>query len=89
VKVRGDDRLAGEQNRQADLRRLSDREMEVLLLVAHGKTNEEIGMVLGISGKTVQHHLARIYRKIDVTSRVTAALWLAERGLVGDRLPVS
>ena len=40
-------------------------------------------MLLGISGKTVQHHVARIYRKIDVTGRVGAALWLARRGLVG------
>jgi DNA-binding CsgD family transcriptional regulator len=62
---------------------LSNREIDVLLLVAKGKTNEEIGLVLGISGKTVQHHVARTYRKIDVTGRVGAAMWLAERGLVG------
>jgi DNA-binding CsgD family transcriptional regulator len=64
-------------------RHLSNREIEVLLLVAEGKTNEEIGIVLGISGKTVQHHVASSYRKIDVTSRVGAAVWLAQRGLVG------
>jgi len=64
-------------------RHLSNREIEVLLLVAEGKTNEEIGLILGISGKTVQHHVARAYRKIDVSSRVGAAMWLAERGLVG------
>ena len=62
---------------------LSNREIEVLMLVAEGKTNEEIGLVLGISGKTVQHHVARAYRKIDVTGRVGAAMWLAERGMVG------
>jgi DNA-binding CsgD family transcriptional regulator len=55
----------------------------VLLLVAEGKTNEEIGLLLGISGKTAQHHVARIYRKIGVSSRVGATMWLAERGLVG------
>ncbi len=64
-------------------RQLSDRELEVLQLVAEGKTNEEIGMLLGISGKTVQHHVARTYRKIDVTGRVGAAMWLARRRLVG------
>jgi DNA-binding CsgD family transcriptional regulator len=63
---------------------LSNREIDVLMLVAEGKTNEEIGLVLGISGKTVQHHVARAYRKIDVTGRVGAAMWLAERGLVGN-----
>ena len=62
---------------------LSNREVEVLSLVAEGKTNEQVGLVLGISGKTVQHHVARVYRKIDVTGRVGAAMWLAARGLVG------
>jgi DNA-binding CsgD family transcriptional regulator len=63
--------------------RLASREMDVLLLLAHGKTNEEIGAALGISPKTAQHTVARAYRKIGVSGRVGAALWLAERGLVG------
>jgi DNA-binding CsgD family transcriptional regulator len=63
---------------------LSNRETDVLLLVAEGKTNAEIGDILGISGKTVQHHVARAYRKIGVTGRVGAAMWLARRGLVGN-----
>ena len=63
---------------------LSTREVDVLLLVAEGKTNEEIGIVLGISGKTVQHHVARAYRKIDVSGRVGAVMWLAQRGMVGN-----
>jgi DNA-binding CsgD family transcriptional regulator len=61
---------------------LSKREIEVLVLVAHGHTNEEIGDVLGISKKTAQHHVARGCRKIGVSGRVGAAVWLAERGLV-------
>ena len=56
----------------------------MLLLVAEGKTNPEIGDLLGISAKTVQHHVARAYRKIGVTGRVGAAVWLAQRGLVGN-----
>jgi len=64
-------------------RYLSNRESEVLMLVALGKTNEEIGEVLGISKKTAQHHVASAYRKIGVSNRVGAAVWLAERGLVG------
>ena len=63
--------------------RLASREMDVLLLLAHGKTNEEIGAALGISPKTAQHSVARAYRKIGVSGRVGAAMWLAERGLVG------
>jgi DNA-binding CsgD family transcriptional regulator len=62
---------------------LTNRETEVLLLVAEGKTNDEIGLILGISGKTAQHHVAAAYRKIGVCSRVAATVWLAERGLVG------
>jgi DNA-binding CsgD family transcriptional regulator len=62
---------------------LSDREIEVLLLVAEGKTNDEIGLMLGISGKTAQHHVAKVYRKIAVSNRVGATVWLAERGFIG------
>jgi DNA-binding CsgD family transcriptional regulator len=76
------DATQGNPLREAEAR-LSERECEVLLLVAEGKTNEEIGLLLGISGKTAQHHVARIYRKIGVSSRVGATVWLAERGLVG------
>jgi DNA-binding CsgD family transcriptional regulator len=63
---------------------LSTRETDVLMLVAEGKTNAEIGGILGISGKTVQHHVARAYRKLDVTGRVGATMWLARHGLVGN-----
>jgi len=83
---------AGERERERDelaegsaaegAPRLSSREIEVLTLIAQGKTNDEIGNLLGISGKTAQHHVARVYRKIGVSSRVGATLWLAERGFV-------
>jgi len=64
---------------------LSAREREVLLLVADGRTNEEIGVTLGISKKTAQHHVAHGYRKLGVTGRVGATVWLAQRGFVGNR----
>jgi DNA-binding CsgD family transcriptional regulator len=71
--------------RRARLRRarkaLTDRELEVLRLVGVGKTNAEIGVLLHISQKTVQHHVAHIYDKLGVYSRAGATLWLAERGL--------
>jgi len=75
----GRKRLAAEATRY-----LSDREFEVLRLVAFGRTNEQIGAELGISKKTAQHHVAHACRKIQVTGRVGAVLWLAERGLVGN-----
>lgn len=61
---------------------LSNRELEVLLLMANGRTNAEIGELLGISKKTAQHHVAHAYRKLGVSGRVTATVWLMERGLL-------
>jgi DNA-binding CsgD family transcriptional regulator len=72
--------------RRGGIPQLSNRELEVLQLVAEGKTNEEIGIVLGISRKTAQHHVARSYRKLGVSNRVSAAMRLAEQGLLGKRL---
>jgi len=61
---------------------LSKRELEVLSHVALGRTNEEIGVALGISSKTAQHHVAHVYRKLGVSGRVGATVWLMERGLL-------
>ncbi len=65
-------------------RELTARELQVLRLVGLGKTNREIAMVLSISQKTVQHHVAHAYDKVGVYSRAGATLWLAERGLAGE-----
>jgi DNA-binding CsgD family transcriptional regulator len=65
-------------------RRLSSRELEVLQLVANGRTNAEIGDLLGISKKTAQHHVAHAYGKLGLSGRVTATLWLMEHGLLGE-----
>lgn len=64
-------------------RGLSDREIEVLVLVARGKSNREIGQLLGISPRTVQNHVAHVYDKIGVYSRAGATLFAVEAGLVG------
>jgi HD-GYP domain-containing protein (c-di-GMP phosphodiesterase class II)/DNA-binding CsgD family transcriptional regulator len=61
---------------------LTDREVEVLRLVARGKSNKEIGAKLGISPKTVQHHVAHVYAKIGVGSRAGAAIFATENGLL-------
>jgi len=57
---------------------LSNRELEVLHLIAKGKTNKEIGGVLGISARTVQVHASRAYDKIGAYNRAGATSWLAE-----------
>jgi NAD(P)-dependent dehydrogenase (short-subunit alcohol dehydrogenase family) len=56
----------------------SQREFEVLRLVAQGKTNKEIGKILGISARTAQVHVSNIYGKIGVCNRASAVLWLIE-----------
>ena len=62
-------------------RRVSARELEVLRLVGSGKTNREIAFLLGISEKTVQHHVANSYDKLGLYSRAGVATWLVEHGL--------
>lgn len=62
---------------------LTDREVEVLRLVSRGGTNKDVARELGISHRTVQHHVAHIYNKIGVASRAGAALFAAENGLSG------
>ncbi len=62
---------------------LTDREVEVLRLVARGSSNKQIGADLGISPRTVQHHVAHLYAKIGVGSRAGAALFATEHGLLG------
>ncbi len=62
---------------------LTDREVEVLRLVARGGTNKDVARALRISHRTVQHHVDHIYDKIGVTSRAGAALFAAQQGLTG------
>ena len=53
---------------------LTQREAEVLQLITFGKTNPEIGSILGISTNTVSGYVKQIFLKLDVSDRVTAAL---------------
>lgn len=61
---------------------LTDREREVLRLVADGKTNQTIGAELSISEKTVEKYLAAIFIKLNVSSRVEAAVYAVREGLI-------
>lgn len=64
------------------LPQLTDREIEVLALIAQGHTNQEIAQHLGLSPKTVMHHSGHIYRKLGVRGRAEAAVYAASVGLV-------
>ena len=58
--------------------RLSERELEVLRLVATGLANKLIARRLGITERTVKAHLTNVYARIGVTDRTQAALWASE-----------
>jgi len=61
---------------------LTERELDVLALAAKGYTNKAIGLQLGISDRTVQGHLARIYQKLDAGSRTEAVMKAVSTGLL-------
>ncbi len=60
---------------------LSDREVEVLVLVARGLSNKEIGRALHISARTAQQHIRHLYEKTGVSNRAAAALFAVEHDL--------
>lgn len=60
---------------------LTPREAEVFCWLARGKTNAEIGFILGMSPRTVQKHLEHIYRKLGVETRMAAVLLVLAKGL--------
>jgi len=66
----------------ADVSGLTQREMEVLRLVAAGRTNRAIAAELFLSEKTVSRHLSNIFAKLDVPSRAAATVYAYEHGLV-------
>jgi HD-GYP domain-containing protein (c-di-GMP phosphodiesterase class II) len=61
---------------------LSDREVQVLRLVARGHSNREIARLLWISPKTAGHHVQHIYAKIGVSTRAAAAMFAMEHDLI-------
>ena len=69
----------GEDNSaKSRTKNLSERQIEILALVAVGATNDEIANRLCISPHTVKTHLYRIFKKINVPNRVQASLWAAQ-----------
>jgi DNA-binding NarL/FixJ family response regulator len=67
---------------QAAVEPLTEREIEVLRLVAKGLTNKAVGQALGISDRTVQGHLANIYGKLDAASRTEAVTEALKQGWI-------
>ena len=61
---------------------LSERELEILRLVAQGMTDSQVAQRLYVSPRTVGQHLRSIYRKLGVPSRAAAAKAAVERSLI-------
>lgn len=61
---------------------LTPRQRDVLRLVATGSTNKEVARQLGISAKTVMHHLTVVFQVAGVRTRTEAAIWARDHGLV-------
>ncbi|OLE27038.1 MAG: hypothetical protein AUG49_06480 [Catenulispora sp. 13_1_20CM_3_70_7] len=68
--------------RSGSLDRLTAREMEIARLVRDGRTNRQIARALGLSTKTVEAHLSRIFAKLSIPSRTVLAVLVT----TGDRL---
>jgi DNA-binding NarL/FixJ family response regulator len=64
------------------MRPLTEREIEILRLIAKGLSNNEAAQVLGLSRATVRTHLEHIYEKLDVTNRVEAVTEGLRKGLI-------
>lgn len=77
--------LAGEGQGVAQGRggSLTDREREVLALIADGRSNREIARALVLSEKTVKTHVSNILMKLDLADRTQAALWAVRSGTAG------
>ena len=61
---------------------LSEREVQVLRLLAEGRTNSGIAETLFISEKTVARHVSNIFDKLDVSNRAAATAWAYQRHLI-------
>jgi DNA-binding NarL/FixJ family response regulator len=75
-----------EQTAPDPINELSEREREILSLVAEGLTNREIGDRLHLAEKTVKHYMTNVLQKLQVRTRVEAALLAQERRLRGEDL---
>ena len=71
----------------ADNTELTTREIQILALIAEGKSNKEIAAKLVISINTVKVHVSNIFQKIEVSSRTEATLYAIENGIVSPALP--
>jgi len=69
----------------ADANRLSPREREIIVMLARGASNKEIARKLDLAESTVKIHVQGILRKLNLASRVQAAVYAVEHGMVAEK----
>ncbi|MFC0861944.1 response regulator [Sphaerimonospora cavernae] len=79
-------RTAGKRIR-GPIEPLTQRELDVVRLLAHGRTNEELALELYVTPATIKTHLANVQRKLGVRNRVEIAAWAWENGICGPGQP--
>jgi two-component system, NarL family, response regulator LiaR len=80
--ITGKEMYPTQKKDQENVERLTPRETEVLRLIAHGLTNDEIASELSISKRTVNTHINGILRKLRLTNRAQIVLYALNNGLV-------
>jgi two-component system, NarL family, nitrate/nitrite response regulator NarL len=73
-----------ERSRSESLNELTEREHEILELISAGKSNKEIGLQLHLTEKTIKHYVTNILQKLQVRSRVQAALLAQQQSRIKD-----
>jgi HD-GYP domain-containing protein (c-di-GMP phosphodiesterase class II) len=79
----------GGMPRRVSSSHLTGRELEVVALLARGRSNKEIAALLGISEKTTGHHIENAYEKLGVSTRVAAVMRALDKGLLPFLSPMS
>jgi two-component system, NarL family, response regulator LiaR len=82
VAARVVEELAGGGSRGATADELTPRELEVLCLIARGRSNKRIALELGVAEKTVKTHVSHVLAKLGLSDRTQAALYAVREGLV-------
>jgi DNA-binding NarL/FixJ family response regulator len=76
--------IAAPRRAELDPRELTEREREVLVLLAEGRSNKEIARQLHVSSRTVQGHVGHVLGKLGMVSRTQAAIYAVARGVAPD-----
>ena len=76
--MHGDDESVGDLG-DTKMDRLTDREREILHLLADGASNKEIAIALNVTVATIKAHLTKMFRKLDQPDRLHLALYAAAR----------